>query len=214
MDVGGTKSLRIMLVLLAIGFILGVSSIETKADVVLNNSVSLKPKTTNFKTTNVIKVPDRSAERRRRAEVEARRRASRGLTTAARYSDKRILKGSGNSIVNYAYKFLGRPYVWGAAGPRSFDCSGFVQYVYRHFGIHLPHYTGYQVQRGVAVAKSDLKAGDLVFFHTYSSFSHVGIYIGNGKFIQASSGSHKVIISNLNGSYYKKHYAGARRIVK
>jgi peptidoglycan DL-endopeptidase CwlO len=208
-----TKGFRLMIALFVTGILFSVSGIETKADVVTDNSSSLNLTTINFTTKNVIKVPDRSAERRKKAEAEARKRASRGKSSAAKYSDKGTINGSGSSVIDYSYKFIGKPYVWGAEGPNAFDCSGFTQYVYKHFGVNLPHYTGYQVQRGVAVSKSDLRAGDLVFFHTYTSFSHVGLYIGNGKFIHASSGSHKVTISNLSASYYQQHYAGARRML-
>lgn len=208
-----TKGFRLIIALFVTGILFSVSGMETKADVVVDNSSSLNLTTISFTTKNVIKVPDRSAERRRKAEAEAKKRASRGTSTAAKYSDKGTISGSGSSVINYSYKFIGKPYVWGAEGPNAFDCSGFTQYVYRQFGVNLPHYTGYQVRRGVAVSKSDLKAGDLVFFNTYESFSHVGLYIGSGKFIHASSGSHKVTISNLNASYYQQHYAGARRIL-
>ena len=117
-------------------------------------------------------------------------------------------------VVSYAYKFMGKPYVWGAAGPSAFDCSGFTLYVYRSFGVNLGHYTGTQFATGNAVSKSDLLPGDLVFFNTDSSISHVGIYVGGGQFIHASSGSGQVIVSSLSGSYYDSRYAGARRVLQ
>lgn len=188
------------------------SSYIVKADVVISSKKPIVLKSTNFKTKKMLTVPDRSEERRKKE--EAKRRASRGNSSASRYSDKPLVAGSGSSVVNYAKKFLGRPYVWGAEGPRSFDCSGFTQYVYKAHGVYLPHYTGYQVKKGSAISKSNLNLGDLIFFNTDGSFSHVGIYIGSGKFIHASSGSRKVTISSLNGSYYRSRYAGARRIFK
>jgi cell wall-associated NlpC family hydrolase len=117
-------------------------------------------------------------------------------------------------VVSYAYKFMGKPYVWGAAGPSAFDCSGFTLYVYRSFGVNLGHYTGTQFATGKAVSKGDLLPGDLVFFNTDSSISHVGIYVGGGQFIHASSGSGQVIVSSLSGSYYDSRYAGARRVLQ
>ncbi|MBV1817213.1 C40 family peptidase [Bacteroidales bacterium MSK.15.36] len=107
---------------------------------------------------------------------------------------------------------MGKPYVWGASGPSSFDCSGFTSYVYKNFGIYLDHYTGSQYSVGKPVNKSELVPGDLVFFNTTGNISHVGIYTGGGQFIHASSGSGKVTVSNLSGSYYVSRYAGARRM--
>ena len=122
--------------------------------------------------------------------------------------------GSGNSVVSFAYSLLGRPYVWGASGPNSFDCSGLAMYVYSHFGVGLPHYTGSQFSMGMSVSKSNLQPGDLVFFNTYGSVSHVGIYIGGGNFIHAPGTGSRVTISNLNDGYYLNAYCGARRYLK
>ncbi|NLO83000.1 MAG: C40 family peptidase, partial [Clostridiales bacterium] len=120
--------------------------------------------------------------------------------------------GKGSDVVAYAMKFLGVRYVYGANGPNAFDCSGFTCYVYRKFGVNLPRTSTAQRSVGVAVSKSNLVAGDLVLF---TNPSHVGIYIGNGKFIHASSGSRmRVVIDNLNSSHYKRRYIGARRVLK
>ena len=123
-----------------------------------------------------------------------------------------LSRGGNSDLVAYAMKFMGRPYVWGASGPSAFDCSGFTAYVYNAFGIYLDHYTGSQFQNGSAVSRGNLAPGDLVFFNTDSSISHVGMYIGDGQFIHASSGSRQVTISNLGESYYNSRYAGGRRI--
>ena len=122
--------------------------------------------------------------------------------------------GSGNTVVSFAYSLLGRPYVWGASGPNAFDCSGLAMYVYSHFGVGLPHYTGSQFGMGQSVSKSSLQPGDLVFFNTYGSVSHVGIYIGGGNFIHAPGTGSRVTISNLNDGYYLNAYCGARRYLK
>ncbi len=117
----------------------------------------------------------------------------------------------GNAIVKTAFKFLGVPYVFGGSTPRGFDCSGFVQYVYRLNGIKTPRMAHHQYYAGTPIPKSQLRPGDLVFFETYTKgISHVGIYIGNGKFIHASSSGH-VKISSLNQPYYKSRYRGAAR---
>jgi cell wall-associated NlpC family hydrolase/SH3-like domain-containing protein len=122
----------------------------------------------------------------------------------------------GESIIATAKNYIGTPYVYGASGPDSFDCSGFVMYVMNKNGIKLPHQSGMQYEMGFEVAMDELIAGDLVFFNSSSksTVSHVGIYIGNGKFIHASSGStHAVTISSLSEDYYSAHYLGARRVI-
>lgn len=96
----------------------------------------------------------------------------------------------GAQIVAYAKQFLGRPYVWGGNGPNSFDCSGFTKYVYSHFGYNINRTASAQLKNGVSVSRSELQAGDLVFFYNgkvSTPVSHVGIYIGNGDFIHALS---------------------------
>ena len=128
------------------------------------------------------------------------------------------LNGTGSStrqtIVANAKKHLGTPYVWGGSTPSGFDCSGFVQYVMKQSGISLPRTTTEQVKVGTAISKSSLQPGDLVFLqNTYrTGVSHVGIYIGDGKMIHASS-SKGVTISDLSSSYYTKHYHSSRRIL-
>lgn len=173
-----------------------------KADATIDsNSKGMEVRSATVKTDKVIIVPKKNDE-------------SSGSNSSSGMSVSYSRGGSGRSdVVSYAYNFLGRPYVWGAAGPKAFDCSGFTQYVYAAFGVGMGHYTGTQFGVGQSVKKSDLLPGDLVFFNTYSSISHVGIYIGGGQFIHASSGSGKVTISDLSGSYYVARYAGARRIL-
>jgi len=119
-----------------------------------------------------------------------------------------------NAIIATAKKYIGVPYVWGGSTPEGFDCSGLVQYVFKQHGITLNRTTKTQYQHGTFVAKSNLQPGDLVFFqNTYTTgISHVGIYIGNGDFIHASS-SKGVMISNLSNNYWSGHYYGARRVL-
>ena len=122
-----------------------------------------------------------------------------------------------SQIVAYAKKFLGYPYVLGGRGPSSFDCSGLVQYVYKNFGYTLNRTATTQLQDGVAVKKADLQPGDLVFFNSAgtgaSRATHVGIYIGGGQFLHASSPKVGVVISDLYSNYYKRVYTTARRII-
>ncbi|CEI72360.1 MULTISPECIES: C40 family peptidase [Romboutsia] len=108
---------------------------------------------------------------------------------------------------------IGKPYVWGATGPKSFDCSGLVQYVYKNaLGKDIPRVSYEQSKFGKAIDKKDLQVGDLIFFDTMNKgrVSHVGMYVGNGEFIHASNPKDGVKKSKLTG-YYEKHYRGARR---
>ena len=122
----------------------------------------------------------------------------------------------GQQIVDYAMQYLGTPYVWGGNGPNSFDCSGFTKYVYNNFGYNINRRASHQLQNGVAVDRSELQAGDLVFFYNgkdSTPVSHVGIYIGDGDFIHASSNSYTVEISSLYAPNYDQKYVYARRII-
>lgn len=112
---------------------------------------------------------------------------------------------SGNAIVSYAYNFIGTPYVYGATGPSSFDCSGFTSYVYRNAaGIDITRTTHTQIGVGTPVSYSELQPGDLVF--TYN-VEHVGIYVGGGKYIHAPQPGDSVKVSPITSFY------GARRIL-
>ena len=114
------------------------------------------------------------------------------------------VSATGNAIVDYAYQFLGTPYLWGGTTPSGFDCSGFTQYVFKNAaGISLPRTTYDQINVGVAVSYNNLQPGDLVFPHT----GHVGIYIGGGQMIHAPSSGDVVKVSSV----YK--FYTARRVV-
>lgn len=119
----------------------------------------------------------------------------------------------GEEVVAYAKKYLGYPYVYGAAGSSSFDCSGFTMYVYKQFGINLPHGATSQSRYGTKVSKSNLKAGDIVFLTDYETgvgIGHCGIYVGDGNFIHASTTGYKVKISSLDGEYAGRFYSAIR----
>lgn len=121
-----------------------------------------------------------------------------------------------DQIVATAKEYLGTPYVWGGTSPKGFDCSGFVYYVYQQYGYQLQRRASLQyANNGVSVSKSQLQPGDLVFFSdSVDPIGHVGMYIGNGYFIHASSGKGCVCITALEGSsYYINHYTGAKRII-
>lgn len=120
----------------------------------------------------------------------------------------------GNQIVETAKKYLGVRYVYGGATPNGFDCSGLVYYVLKSVGISAYRTPADQYKMGSYVEKSDLQPGDIVFFqNTYKSgISHVGIYVGNGKFIHAPNSRSVVSYADLNSTYYTQHYYGARRM--
>jgi len=115
----------------------------------------------------------------------------------------------GLRVADYAKRFRGVRYVYGGSSPRSgFDCSGFVRYVYAHFGLSLAHSSYAQFDRGRSVSRRSLRPGDLVFF---DGLGHVGIYIGNGRFIHAPHTGTRVRIETLAG-WYGSRFSGARRL--
>lgn len=118
----------------------------------------------------------------------------------------------GQQIVSLAKQFWGVPYVWAGRSPGGFDCSGFTSYVFSRMGISIPRMADEQFYSGMRV--NDLQPGDLVFFTTYEPGpSHVGIYVGNGQFIHASSGVGQVTVTSLSNEYYSSRYLGARRFI-
>ena len=132
---------------------------------------------------------------------------------------------SRQSIVNFAKSLIGTPYAWGGMSPSTgFDCSGFTEYVFGHFGIALMRESHDQATQGTAVSRNALLPGDLLFFKdTDSSASlyanhvtHVGIYLGNGDMIESSSTNNKgvIIVANVfSNPYYLAHYYGARNVI-
>ncbi|MBW0118323.1 NlpC/P60 family protein, partial [Pseudonocardia abyssalis] len=110
------------------------------------------------------------------------------------------------SAVDLALSKVGSPYRWGATGPSAFDCSGLVNWAFEQAGIEVPRTSRALSQAGTAVSRGDLQPGDLVFF--YSPVSHVGIYIGNGQMVHASTSGKPVAISSIDG----RQYNSARRL--
>lgn len=121
-----------------------------------------------------------------------------------------------DTVVNLALAQVGKPYVWGSANPNvGFDCSGLVHYVYKQVGITLSRSSYSQINYGTRVKSSELRKGDLVFFNNGGGrISHVGIYIGNNKFVHASTPGTGVIVSKLFGSYFGNTFVGATRLIK
>ena len=121
---------------------------------------------------------------------------------------------SARDILTLAASFLGTRYVYGGSGPHSFDCSGFVAYVYRFGGFNLPHNAAAQAALGTPIERNSLQPADLVFFSYYGSrgINHVGIYVGEDRFIHASV-SEGVKYSSLSKAYYRQNYRGAKRLL-
>lgn len=147
------------------------------------------------------------------AEEKAAAQAKTSTTTrASAPSFSSSGSASGSSIINTAMNYLGVPYVWGGSTPSGFDCSGFVQYVFKKNGVSLPRTAASQSGVGTSVSRSNLQPGDLVFFSNGGGISHVGIYIGNGNMVHAPHTGDVVKVTSINSSYYISHYAGAKRV--
>ncbi|WP_294099705.1 C40 family peptidase [Proteiniclasticum sp.] len=162
----------------------------------------------------------REAERRAEAaRLEAERQAQQAQNNSSNSQQPAPSKpstpsvsapasASAQAVLNYAYKFIGTPYVWGGSTPSGFDCSGFTSYVFRNFGINLPRVSRSQATVGTKVAYADLQPGDLVFFGS-GSISHVGIYIGNGNMVHSPRPGKSVEITTMR--YHK--FITARRVL-
>ncbi len=149
-------------------------------------------------------------------DTRAQRRARQEEAAAATTPSAPSSAGSsfGRSVADTAMRYLGASYSHGSAGPRAFDCSGFVHFVLGQHGVSVSRDSRAQFRQGTPVARDELQAGDVVFFqNTYrGGISHVGIYIGNGKFIHAANSRSGVRMSDLNSGYYAPRWAGARRM--
>jgi len=161
-----------------------------------NSSNTEKKTTTTSKDT-------KSTETSKKSEEKTESKQSSSKTSSSS-------KVTGADVIAYAKKFLGCKYVYGATGPNTFDCSGFTQYVYKHFGYKISRTSKTQRSDGKVIKnKSDLQLGDIVCFE-----GHVGLYVGDGKFIHASHTGSDVKISSLNSSYYKNKFIQGTRILK
>ncbi len=121
--------------------------------------------------------------------------------------------GVAQQLADYAQSFAGYPYVYGGTSPAGFDCSGFVQYVYAHFGYGIRRTATAQLQDGWYVSRDALQPGDIIYFGYGSTASHVGIYLGGGAFVHAANSGTGVIISNLSESWYANRYLTAHRVI-
>ena len=124
--------------------------------------------------------------------------------------------GRVTSVLQRAMALLGTPYRWGGASPdKGFDCSGLVNYVYRDMlELNLPRTSSALAEfQGPKISPRQLTAADLVFFGRDGSVSHVGIYVGEGRFVHAPSSGGTVRLDHLDGPYWRDHYSGARRVL-
>ena len=122
--------------------------------------------------------------------------------------------GTATDIANFAMSFVGYSYVWGGTSPSTgFDCSGLMYYVLTQYGYSMKRVANDQMTQGTAISRDNLQVGDLVFFGYGSYANHVGMYIGNGNFVHASTPSTGVRVNSLNETYYNTRYIGARRII-
>ena len=121
---------------------------------------------------------------------------------------------AGTQAAGYALKMVGKPYHFGGASPSAgFDCSGLVQFSYRQAGLSLPHNTEQQRRASRPVKRAELRRGDLIFFDQEGKkHSHVGIYLGDGRFVHAPSSGKQVRTDKLDAPYWKKHLSDTRRI--
>lgn len=135
---------------------------------------------------------------------------SKSIQVAAE-SQKQVSRSVTSQLINNALSLQGVPYRFGGTSRNGFDCSGFTQYVYRASNTSLPRTAGEQFRIGTVISRGQLQAGDLVFFSTYASgASHVGIYIGGGRFVHASNKG--IRVTSLSDNYYANRYLGARRV--
>ncbi|WP_246517163.1 C40 family peptidase [Clostridium aciditolerans] len=165
------------------------------------NDKLLALKSDNEKKLSKLKI-DKEDQKKMLAQAKASERnyalASTSGTSSLSRGSVSISAGSNSDVVSYAYNFLGTPYLWGGTSPSGFDCSGFTQYVYAHFGVGLGRTTYEQINDGSPVSRDQLQPGDLVLFGSSSNPHHIGIYVGNGMYIHAPHTGDVVKVSPLN----------------
>lgn len=146
-----------------------------------------------------------------KAAASAKKKVKPVKVDPERKDQNQVSRSERLELIDHALSLKGVPYVFGGTSRKGFDCSGFTQYVFKGSGISLPRTSFEQCGIGSSVSRDQLQEGDLVFFHTYTAgASHVGIYIGGGRFIHASNSG--VRVTNLADNYYEARYLGARHI--
>ena len=212
MNISSTKVLTAAVFTLTLCIGLHLNTYKVKADT-QTATQGIVLKSASLVTNKTVKVPAKETPVAKSSNKSSSSQ-SNGSSSRGFSGGTAVASGSANNVVSKAFQFLGRPYVYGASGPSAFDCSGFTAYVYGALGVSLPHYTVSQSQMGQGVSRDSLQPGDLIFFNTAGFISHVGIYIGGGQFIHASSGSHQVTVSELASDYYASRFVCARRLLR
>lgn len=201
-----------------------INSVENQAVQTNEQTVEVSNEETKVEVTEVEKKAEEKVKTVEKVENKETVQQSRSARREVNIDEEVELTSRGKDlssknaqIVELAKKYIGGKYVWGANGPNAFDCSGLTQYVFAKNGIGLNRTAAEQAKQGVKVSKSELEPGDLVFFKKINSVgagvSHVGIYIGNGKFIHASTPAKGIRVDNLNDDYYTTRFHSARRVI-
>ena len=190
----------------------GFVSIAFTVNFVVPNSAQAQPPVSTPESRLAEVAPWSETARSAKSEETKTSEAKRSTADYVRLADRSSRRSDG--LLRSALSCRGVPYVRGGTGRGGFDCSGFTQYVYARQGVSLPRTAAEQACAGTRVSRSDLRAGDLVFFAgTYKSgISHVGIYIGDGNFIHAPRTGSSVRVEDLDSSYYRSHWAFGRRV--
>lgn len=210
-SIGGLKENEVITVLEEKDGWYKVKTSDNLEGYVLKSLVTIDKKATSRSGERKIEVIDLDkVEEKKVASKEEKKEDKKEETPKKESSSSSSADKKRKELVAYAKKYLGYKYVSGGSSPKTgFDCSGFTKYVYGHFGYKLNRTSSDQRKNGTKVSKSKLKVGDLLIFT-----GHVGIYIGNNKFIHASNPSDGVKITSLSDSYYVRNYIQARRIIK
>ncbi|PHS31710.1 MAG: hypothetical protein COA92_07615 [Sulfurovum sp.] len=154
--------------------------------------------------------------------AEAAKKSAQHIVKVKKEAEKRgktyhLTNTDKEKLLEYAKYFKGGKYIWGGTTPKGFDCSGYVQYLYKKHHVNLPRTAWAQSKQGTPVSKTDLQKGDLLFFLTDKKrgipVTHVGIYIGNDQFIHAASKKKGIIISPITHGSYAKTFVSARRLI-
>lgn len=194
----------------------GVYGTETERAVAAfqhDNKISVTGIVTNVTWRALKKAKEKKGRRLSELKVTAADVDTTKPTTLAPFGNTFISGNQGKQIVSTAQRFIGTPYVFGGTTPSGFDCSGLLQYVFKMHGLTIPRLADEQYNLGRAAKPNQLTMGDLVFFTTYTAgVSHCGIYVGDGKFLHASS-SKGVRIDSLDNEYWKARFVGARKVV-
>ncbi|MDO4433714.1 MAG: C40 family peptidase [Alysiella sp.] len=156
----------------------------------------------------------RSSSQHNQSNAPPNSHAARQSTNIASSSNTPIAKKDADELLSSAMGFLGVAYRFGGTSPTGFDCSGFMQYIFRKtFAVNLPRTSAEQAQMGVQVNRADLQPGDMVFFRTSGNrISHVGMYVGNNRFIHAPRTGKNIEITSLSHQYWNSRYVTARRV--